>query len=87
MANLPAHPDSNVGPGRASITSIPRWVKVFGVIVLVLVLLFVILHLTGLHGGHTPPEGHTPSGDHAPHEGHAPPDGHGGHDLSKWGHK
>jgi hypothetical protein len=33
--------------GRNSAT--PRWVKMFGVIGLVLVLLFVLLHLTG-HG-------------------------------------
>lgn len=33
----------------------PRWVKVFGIIVIVLVLLIVILHLTGYSlGGHTP---------------------------------
>ncbi len=32
----------------------PRWVKVFGIVVIVLVLLFVILHLTGRgFGGHT----------------------------------
>ena len=31
----------------------PRWVKVFGIIALVLALLFVILHLTGRGlGGH-----------------------------------
>lgn len=39
----------------------PRWVKVFGVIALVLVLLLVILHLTGngfgRHGMHTLPFG------------------------------
>lgn len=33
----------------------PLWVKIFGIIALVLVLLFVILHLTGRGlGGHTP---------------------------------
>jgi ABC-type transporter Mla subunit MlaD len=34
--------------------STPRWVYVFGIIALVIVLLFVVLHLTG-HGlgGHT----------------------------------
>ncbi len=48
-------PDTGVGPGRGSTTGTPRWVYVFGIIVIVLVLLFVILHLTG--GGlrlHTP---------------------------------
>jgi hypothetical protein len=32
----------------------PRWVKVFGIIALVLVLGFVILILTGRGGGHGP---------------------------------
>jgi len=45
------YPDSNgdtgVAAGRGSTTSTPRWVKVMGIIVIVLVLLFVILHLTG----------------------------------------
>lgn len=38
-------------------TSTPRWVKVFGVIALVVVLLFVILMFTRGPGG----RGHTPS--------------------------
>ena len=39
----------------------PRWVKVYGIIVAVLVLVFVTVHLAGggfqghLHGGPTPP--------------------------------
>ena len=41
--------DSTGGPGRGSPPGAPRWVKVFGIIVLLLVLLLVILHLTG-HG-------------------------------------
>ena len=49
-------------------TSTPRWVKVFGVIAIIVVLLFVILLLTG-HG----PGRHLPSGD-VP-AGHAPPEG------------
>jgi hypothetical protein len=48
--------DTRVGSDRGSATSTPRWVKVFGIILIVLVLLFVILHLTDRgHGGHTPP--------------------------------
>jgi hypothetical protein len=63
MADSPPYPDSNSGtgegaseePDRRSTTGAPRWVKVFGVIALVLILLFVILHLTGRGlGGHTP---------------------------------
>jgi hypothetical protein len=57
MADQPPHPDSasskgfdtRVRPDRGSPPSIPGWVKVFVIIALVLVLLFVILHLTG-HG-------------------------------------
>lgn len=45
--------DTSVEPDRGSPPSTPRWVKVFGIIALVLVLLFVILHLTGNNfGGH-----------------------------------
>jgi len=55
-------PQTHVVPDRGSITSTPGWVKVFGIIVIVLVLLFVILHLTGRGlgdpGGHTPPIEH-----------------------------
>jgi hypothetical protein len=58
----------------------PRWVKVLGIIALVVVLLFVISLLTGVRHGpglHTPPssvrEDYTPpSGDLG---GHAPPEG------------
>jgi hypothetical protein len=38
----------------------PRWVKVFGSIVIVLILLFVIMHLTGVIGHHGPSR-HMPS--------------------------
>jgi hypothetical protein len=34
--------------------STPRWVKVFFIIVLVLVLLFVIMKITGIGGEHGP---------------------------------
>jgi len=58
---------THVGPDRGSTTSIPRWVKVFGTIALVLVLLFVILHLTGRGlGGHTPPSSVTEHGVQQP---------------------
>jgi hypothetical protein len=55
MANQ--HPDSNGDTGagrvRGSPPSTPRWVKIFGVIAIVLILLFVILHLTDRgFGGH-----------------------------------
>ena len=54
MADLPPYPGT------------PRWVKLFGIIVIVLVLLFVGMHLTGRGlgpGDHSPPAGvHTSSG-------------------------
>ncbi|MBI4295994.1 MAG: hypothetical protein HY667_02615 [Chloroflexi bacterium] len=50
---------ANQSPYAGSNGSTPRWVKVFGIIALVLVLLFVILHLTGNSpfgpSSHTPP--------------------------------
>jgi len=49
----------------------PRWVKVFGIIVIVLVLLFGGLKLFGVGGEHGPGR-HTPSGDA---RGQAPPSG------------
>jgi hypothetical protein len=64
MADLPPYPDSKgdtgddtgVGPDRGSTTSRPRWVvKVFLIIALVLVLVFVVvMHLIGggLRGPH-----------------------------------
>ncbi len=70
MADPPPYPDSNSDTGddvrtdRGSTTTTPRWVKVFEIIAIVLVFLFVILHLTGGGlGRHTPsggPDDHTP---------------------------
>lgn len=39
---------------RPSTTGPPRWVKVSGVVVIALVLIFVILQLTGIGGNHGP---------------------------------
>jgi len=55
MADPPPYPDTGddtgVGPDRGSATSTPRWVSVLGIIIaIVLVLLFVVLHLTGTLG-------------------------------------
>ncbi len=53
--NLATGDDTRRGPGRGSTTSTPRWAKVSGIITIVLVLLFVIMHLTGGGlGGHAP---------------------------------
>jgi ABC-type transporter Mla subunit MlaD len=72
MADPPRYPDTDddtgVGPDRESITGTPRWVKVFGIIAIVVVLLFVILMFAG--GGTHGPGRHTLSGDLG---GQAPP--------------
>ena len=68
----------------AELRSTPRWVKVFGIIALVLVLLFVIILVTDIGGDHGPGR-HIPSGDaggdRLPIEevqpGHTPPIQHG----------
>lgn len=39
MADPPVYSDSN--------SDTPRWVKVFGIVAIVLVVLFVIMHFTG----------------------------------------
>jgi len=59
MADPPRQPDtgwdSGAGPDEESTGGTPRWVKLLGIIALVLVLLFVILHLAfGGFGGHSP---------------------------------
>ncbi len=60
--------DARVGPDRASTAGTPRWVKVFGLVLLLLVLLFVILRLTGVGGQHGPSR-HGDSGDTTPAAG------------------
>ncbi len=69
MTGPPPYPDSqgdtrddtDVGPGSTSTTGAPRWVKVFGIIALVVIALFVIALLGGGGGGHGPAR-HTSSG-------------------------
>lgn len=52
---MPDLPPSSGNGDSGDETGTPRWVKVFGVIAIVLVVLFVILHLAGGGFGH-----HTP---------------------------
>jgi hypothetical protein len=65
MADLPSYPDSGddagAGIDRTSPPGTPRWVKLFGIIALLLVLLFGILHLTG---GGLGPDDHGPTIEH-----------------------
>jgi hypothetical protein len=89
MADPPPYPDSDsdtgVGPDRGSTTGTPRWVKVFGIIFLIVVLLFFFELFTS--GPHRGPGDHTPSGVSGGQtppssviEDHAPPGG--GHGWS-----
>jgi hypothetical protein len=65
MTDLPSGSSGDTGAAsdRGSPPSTPLWVKVFGIIALVLVLLFVLLHLSG-HA----PRGHIQTGEHGVHE-------------------
>ncbi len=45
---------TRIKPNRGPAPEMPRWVKLFGIIAIGLILLFVILHLTG----------NSPFGDH-----------------------
>ncbi len=78
---------THVDPDGGSTTGTPGWVKVFGIIVIVLVLLFVVVQFTG-RGSHGPGR-HIPSGDTPPSsitEDHTPSDGLGGHPPREGGH-
>ena len=77
MADQPLYPatgdDTGVRPDRgpaAVYPGTPRWVKVFGIITLVVFLLVVAIIATGV-GGHGPGR-HVPSGGAG---GHTPPSG------------
>lgn len=58
--------DTGASYDRESPPGIPRWVKAFGIALLVLALLVVIIMLTGVGGPHGP-------GRHLPFGGHTPP--------------
>ena len=80
MADLSSYPDpsddTGAGSDHGSAPSTPRWVKVFGIIALVLVLLVVIMLISGHGPGHhmssaglgalTPPFSVTVHGVHQP---------------------
>ncbi len=72
--------DDDAGPGLGPTTGTPRWVKVFAIIALVAILLFLVLTVTGGGGDHGPGR-HSGSGGHAEappasvSEGHRPPEG------------
>ena len=84
MAHLPPDPRGRAGGTRGEAGSeagMPRWVKAFGVVIVVLILLLGGLKLLGVGGDHGPGR-HAPSGGaggQAPPswvaEGPAPPEG------------
>lgn len=53
---------TNEGPEGGPTYRTPRWVKVFGIITLIVVLVIVIVLATGLGGPHGPRR-HVPGGD------------------------
>ncbi len=66
MPDSPVDPDVRDAAGEepegGSTVGTPRWVKVSGIVVVVLVVVFVILQLLGVGGRHGPAR-HTPAGD------------------------
>jgi hypothetical protein len=71
MADPPVDPDAGddtgVGPYREPPPGTPRWVKVFGLIALVVVVLFVVVLLVG--GGEHGPSRHSPGSHTGPPPG------------------
>ena len=53
MTEPSPHSDTGDGPDRELSVGTPRWVKVFGIIAVALVVVLVVLHLTGVS-----PSGH-----------------------------
>jgi hypothetical protein len=82
MADPPRDPDTGDDTGLRPITdrppTAPRWVKVLGIIALVLVLFFVLRLLLGAGGGHGPGRHRGGGGATAPSSGQQNPGGVGG---------
>lgn len=53
-SNLDAGGEASVRPPRDATTGMPRWVKVSGIVVIVVVLLFLVMQLLGVGGEHGP---------------------------------
>jgi uncharacterized cupredoxin-like copper-binding protein len=68
MADPPRSPDTGAAPHRGE--GMPRWVKVFAIIGIVLALLAVVVLVTGGGGGHGPGRHLGAGGDTAPSSGH-----------------
>ncbi len=94
MADSSPYPDpgdeTSGGPGPEPTSGAPRWVKVFGVIALVLVLLVGILLLTGGGPGGHGPGRHSSGGDaggQTPPSSATKPRDAGGHEPPAGGHQ
>jgi hypothetical protein len=72
VADLPTYTDTDNQSAASTPPSMPLWVKAFGIVAIVLVLLFVSMHLTGMGPGghmmrsHTMPAGATDHGGTQP---------------------
>ena len=78
---------THADPDGGSTAGTPRWVKVFGIVALVLLLLLVVVQFAG--GGHGPGR-HVPPGDTPPPsvtQDRAPSGGLGGHTPPEGGHR
>ncbi len=77
MADSPPAADTADGagmePGSAAPAGTPRWVKVSGIVALIVVGLLVVMILAG--GGQHGPDRHAPSGGQQQPGGHTPPAG------------
>ena len=70
MADPPTNPDAGTDPDDFVPTGAPRWVKVSGIIAIVLMVLVLVVMLAS--GGRHGPGRHLRSGDGG---GHGPPSG------------
>ena len=66
LADPVASDGTRMEPDRESSPSTPRWVKAFGIIVIVLILAFAGLHLTGNAPTHMPGSSTTEHGIQTP---------------------
>ena len=94
MAEPDLHDDPAPEPDHDTPPGTPRWVKVFGIIAVIVVVLVGVMLLTGGAGEHGPGRhsggGDTPSegtgGQSPPAERHTPPPGAEGHQPPPGGH-
>lgn len=85
MSDTPGtHQEDPVIPDPSSASGMPRWVKVFGIIGIVLVILVGIALATGHGPGRHGPSLHDPADEPSVTEQHTPPVG--GHEPPEGGH-